>query len=75
MVKRALKETEQEVGKRKGKSYGWWDGECERKKREVRRDLRRWRKRRGSEETYKLEYKELCGKKKREENERGEKGK
>lgn len=30
-----------ESGKRKS---GWWDGECRERKREVRRELRKWRK-------------------------------
>jgi len=40
-----LKEGERESGKRK--RVGWWDEECEGKRREVRRTLRVWRKSRG----------------------------
>lgn len=56
-VKKALKETELELGKEKGKRTGWWDEECRRKKKEVRRELRRWRRGRGNE----VEHKEANG--------------
>lgn len=51
----------------------WWDKKCEMREEEVRRELRRWR--RVGEERYrtaKREYKELCDRKKREENKRWE---
>jgi len=51
-----------------------WDEKCREKKKEVRRELRMWRKG-GKKETYKekkREYKELCERKRREENERFE---
>lgn len=44
---------EQELGKEKGKRTRWWDEECGRKKREVRRELRKWRRGRGNEAEYK----------------------
>jgi len=61
-------------GRYKGK--GWWDEECAEQKRVVRRALRKWRKGRDEEQGYKEEkkvYKEICEKKKREENEKWEK--
>lgn len=57
----------------KGKRKGWWDGECKEEKGELRRALRRWRRRGGKGEEYRelsRKYKELCGKKKEEERER-----
>lgn len=45
-LKKALKETERELGKEKGKRTRWWDEECGRKKREVGRELRRWKRER-----------------------------
>lgn len=39
-----MKVTEEEQGKRKRIRRGWWDEECKDKKREVREDLRRWRR-------------------------------
>lgn len=53
-------------------SRGWWDEECE-KKREVRVELRRWRRDGEDKEEYrerKREYREMCERKKREENDR-----
>lgn len=53
-----------------------WDEECKERKREVRRELREWRRRGGGDgEIYrrkKREYNELCRRKKEEENERSE---
>lgn len=50
----------------------WWDGECKRKKKEVRRILKEWRKERVGKEEYiegKKEYRSLCERKKEERNE------
>jgi len=74
-IKEALEEGER-IGKEKEKRrLGWRDRECEEKKREVRRELRKWRKGRGSGEGYrriKREYKRLCEEKRKVENERWE---
>jgi len=75
-IKDIIEEVENEVGGGKQEKRGWWDGECRDKKEEVRRELRKWRKRGGGGEDYKKrkkEYKELCLRKKQEENERWEK--
>ncbi|KMQ85912.1 hypothetical protein RF55_15274 [Lasius niger] len=57
-----------------GKRRGWWDQECEEKRKKVwRKVLRKWRKEEGIGEGYrrlKGEYKLLCKRKKEEENER-----
>jgi len=71
VIKRIEKERRKE-GKRK---EGWWDEDCWRKKKEVRRILREWRKGKGDRREYqkkKREYKELCEENKRKENERWE---
>lgn len=46
----------------------WWDNECREKKKEVRKELRKWRKREGDRDRYrqvKRQYTELCERKKR----------
>lgn len=61
---------EERRGERKVEE-GWWDKECEMKKRRVRRSLRNWREGRWGGQIYrkeKREYKELCERKKQEEN-------
>ncbi|XP_024877677.1 histone-lysine N-methyltransferase, H3 lysine-79 specific-like [Temnothorax curvispinosus] len=48
---------------------GWWDEECTESKREVRKELRKWRKGKGEAERYKerkKEYREMCDRKKEE---------
>jgi len=45
-IKKAIEEVEKEVGGEREERRGWWD-ECRSKKKEVRRELRRWRKRGG----------------------------
>lgn len=63
------------MGNKKKERKGWWDEECEWKKKRVRESLRRWRRKEGGKEDYsreKKEYKEMCERKKREENERWE---
>lgn len=47
---KAMKETEEEQRKGKIIRRGWWDEECEDKKRGVREELRRWRKNREDKE-------------------------
>lgn len=72
-MKKALGETERKLGEERGRRTGWWDEEYREKKREVRRELRKWRRGRGSEEEYKRgrwEYEEMCVRKRKEENER-----
>lgn len=54
----------------------WWDEECRMKKREVRKELREWRKGRGDGREYRerrREYREFCERKKKEDNEKWEK--
>nr|XP_012232396.1 PREDICTED: golgin subfamily A member 6-like protein 22 [Linepithema humile] len=75
-IKEALKEMEEEGKKEDKTRRGWWDRECEEKKRVVRKELGKWkRKERGGEEyrKEKKEYRELCERKKKEEGERWEK--
>jgi len=70
-IKKALRKVEEGEEGRKRRGRGWWDVECRSKKRELRKKLRRWRKRGGEGEEYKRckrEYKELCKRKKGEEN-------
>jgi len=70
-----LKEGQGRERERKGK--GWWDEECRKGKKGVRRELRRWRKRGGEGESYrkvKKEYK-MCEKKKGGERKMGGNGK
>ncbi|XP_024878641.1 trichohyalin-like [Temnothorax curvispinosus] len=52
---------------------GWWDEECTESKREVRKELRKWRKGKGEAERYRerrKEYREMCDRKKKKEKER-----
>jgi len=74
-IREALEKAEREREGEKKKRDNWWNEDCEKKKRWVRRALREWRKKRGEITNYKREkkeYKELCGVKRREENERWE---
>ncbi|XP_020299280.1 vicilin-like seed storage protein At2g18540 [Pseudomyrmex gracilis] len=51
----------------------WWDNECRDKKSKVRTKLQKWRRERGDKKGYKEEkrsYKELCERKREEENKR-----
>jgi len=67
-VKKVLQETEKGRENERGKGRGWWDKECEEKKKGVRKELRKWRRRGGEGREYrrrKQEYKELCERKKR----------
>lgn len=74
-IRGVLKEMEkQREGKKRER--GWWDKECKEKKREVRMELREWRRSNKGGEVYKekkQKYKMLCEEKKREETERWEK--
>jgi len=38
--------------KKEEKRVGWWDEECERKKKEVRMELRKWRRNKGDKSRY-----------------------
>ncbi|XP_077255453.1 uncharacterized protein LOC143893678 [Temnothorax americanus] len=73
-ITEAIKGVEEELGNKKGK-VGWWDEECREAKKETRRKLRDWRKKRGEASAYKesrKEFKEICKRKKEEENQRWE---
>lgn len=72
-MKKAIEEIEREWGEGKEKRRGWWNEKCKMKKKEVRRELREWRRKGGEDEKYKRskqEYKDLCERRKREENAR-----
>ncbi|KMQ88740.1 hypothetical protein RF55_11714 [Lasius niger] len=43
-LREAIKDTEKELGVGKERKGGWWNEECEWKKKEVREELRRWRR-------------------------------
>lgn len=59
------------IERRKGaRGKRWWDEECREEKKKVRKELIRWRRGRGSGESYRKEkarYRKLCEKKKKEE--------
>lgn len=46
-MRKTLREVEEECGLEKDRKNGWWDEECKERKREVRRELRNWRRKRG----------------------------
>ncbi|XP_024875210.1 ABC transporter F family member 4-like [Temnothorax curvispinosus] len=73
-IRKVIEENEKEGGRRDKKNgRGWWDEECKEKKREVRKELRKWRKGRGEVERFReerKEYREMCKRKKNEEKER-----
>ncbi|XP_039312991.1 uncharacterized protein LOC120359478 [Solenopsis invicta] len=74
-IRETLERMEEEGRMVESRGRGWWDEECREKKRKVRRTLREWRKgwREGQEyRKERREYKEICEKKKREENRRWE---
>lgn len=74
-IKEVLLEVEKEMEGGKMERSGWWDEECVKKKKVVRRKLREWRRNEGDGEEYrkeKREYKELCERKKKVENDRWE---
>jgi len=65
-IQGVLREGQEREGGRKGRD--WWDEECRKGKKGVRRELRRRRKRGGEGESYrkvKREYNKMCEKKKR----------
>lgn len=72
-IKEVLKKVEEREGDKRERG---WNRECEVKKREVRRELRKWWRGVEGEERFKglkREYKELCERRKKEENEKWEK--
>lgn len=72
-IKKSLEGSEKQRVERGGNSIGWWDEECRERKKEVRKELRNWRRIGGNKDMYKemkKGYKEICEKKKREERER-----
>lgn len=72
-IRAAVEEIERERGQEKKKGKGWRDEECKEEKREVRRSLREWRRSACEREEYRRErkeYKDMCNKKRREENEK-----
>ncbi|XP_077273093.1 uncharacterized protein LOC143903409 [Temnothorax americanus] len=73
-IRKVIEENKNERGRRDKKNgRRWWDKECKEKKREVRKELRKWRKGRGEVERYReerKEYREMCKRKKKEEKER-----
>ncbi|XP_011688391.1 PREDICTED: uncharacterized protein LOC105450305 [Wasmannia auropunctata] len=74
-IRRALERIEKEKEGDRKEGKGWWDKECREKKRQARRALRAWRGVGEGDQTYKREkkeYKELCERKKEEENGRWE---
>lgn len=74
-IREALEEVKRERDGEGRRRRGWWDGECKEQKKEMRRKLREWRRGRCEREEYRKgrkEYKEMCEKKKKEENERWE---
>lgn len=74
-IRNILRETGEEIrGVKKG-GIGWWDEECAIKKKKLKWVLKKWRRDVLGGEAYrreKKEYKELCNRKKAEENERWE---
>jgi len=72
-IKKALKVVGEKQTEGKKRRTGWWDEECKEKKKEVKRELREWRRGNGGKERYwecKRKYREHCERKKREETER-----
>lgn len=72
-VREAVREVERELREKGGRKRGWWNEECEDRKKEARKELRSKRRRGGEGKEYRRkrkEYKELCERKKKEENER-----
>lgn len=72
-IKEALKEVEEKRGSKKRGRREWRDEECWSKKKEVKKELREYRKKGGEGVRYKerkRNYRELCDRKKRKENEK-----
>jgi len=72
-IRRTIEECNDEKRKEKRNKKGWWDEECRERKRQVRGELRKWKRDGGKGDRYRLlkkEYKGLCEEKKKEEKER-----
>lgn len=72
-IRKTIEECEEGKRKERGSKKGWWDEECKEKKKDVKRELRNWRKRGGDGDRYrkrKREYKKICERKKKEEKEK-----
>jgi len=72
-IKKTLEVCEEQRGYGKRIRRKWWDEECRERKKEVRKELRRWRREGGEGDRYrerKRGYKEMCEEKKKEERER-----
>lgn len=72
---KALNEIKEERGGKKVRKVGWWDEKCRGKKKELRREMRRWRTEGGKDSKYmklKKECREMCKRKKKDENEKRE---
>jgi len=70
-IREVVKVVEGKMAGWESKKRGWWDEECKTKKKEVRRRLREWRRKGSDEKEYKekkKKYRELCDRKKVEEN-------
>lgn len=71
-VKEVIKEIEIELGGRRERKIGWWNEKCEQIKKEVKRELREWRRRGGEGLEYKekkKDYRDMCKRKKKEDKE------
>lgn len=60
-LKKTLKEVEEERDSKRGGRRGWWDKECWTKKKEVRKELREWRKKGGEGLRYKERKRDYRG--------------
>jgi len=74
-IKKALEKGERERWGDRRVNKGWWDEECKKKKKIVRKSLRDWRRGKENRQEYqreRREYREICEEKKKEENLRWE---
>jgi len=46
-MRKEIEDIEEKIGKGEDNKRGWWDGECKERKKEVRKELREWRRRGG----------------------------
>lgn len=51
-IREELMEVEKKMEKGKKEKNGWWDKECKIEKKQVRRELREWRRKGGNKEEY-----------------------
>lgn len=66
-MEREVREVERELRGKGRRKRGWWDEECEDRKKEARKELRSWRRVEGERKEYRKGYRELCERKKKEE--------